>query len=163
MLQKFRTIDVIWDLANKNFHETIELSSSDEQGRRIVVQVLDNGQVVDLTGVGLNLYWETKDKHYMGLDNFTALDVRKGLFELYATTELLSNVGTLKGHLYLVTVEGEAITSLSLDINVNLGINTEAVESHNSFSALTDALARVEKLHLDIADYLVEENESWGI
>lgn len=157
MLDNFRSQSITWDRANNKFHEVIELSSSDERGRRLVVQVLDNGQQVDLTGNGLNLYWETPDKHYMGLDNFEALDIRKGKFGLYVTTEMLSHIGKLNGLLYLVDMEGRATTSLKLDINVNRGINVGAVESQNSFSALTDALGRL--VNIESQEILRQQQE----
>lgn len=149
MLNNFRTIKRTWDRADTKFRDEIVLSSSDENGRKIEIQVIDNGQVVDLTGVSLNLYWETPDKHYNGLDSFTAKDIKKGVFELYPTTGMLSHVGKLKAWLYLVTMQGETITSVEIPITIERGINTNAVESQDSFSALTEGLARLVAIETD--------------
>lgn len=157
MLNNFRTIRRTWDKANTKIHDEIVLSSSDEHGRRIEVQVLDNGQVVDLTGVGLNLYWETKDKQAIGLDNFSASDIQRGIYEIYPTTEMLSNVGQLNAWLFLVTMEGDAITSTELPIRIKRGINTQAPESQDSFSALTDALARL--VNIESQEVLRQQQE----
>lgn len=147
MLNDFRRIDITWDRANKRIYDPIQVSSSDEDGRKLVVQVLNGNQVEDLTGASLNLYWETKSKHYRGLDLFDVIDAKKGLFELYFTTGMLSNIGQLNAHLYLIG-DG-AVTSEPFKIRVLRGVNTDTVESSNSFSTLSDALARVVNIESD--------------
>lgn len=162
MLNKFRSIDYTWDKANKTMRENVETMSSDERGRKLVVQVLNNGQVEDVTGVGLNLYWETKDRHHNGLDNFDLIDAKAGIFELYFTTGMLSNIGDLRANLHLINLnagsEG-AITSKPFTIEVRRGINTEAVESEDSFSALTEALNRVVEIETQEQERIDNEKE----
>lgn len=142
MLQDFRKIDITWDKANQRIYTNLRTSSSDEHGRKLVVQVLNNAQVEDLTGVNLNLYWETKNKEHNGLDVFNVIDASKGIFELYFTTGMLSNIGELNAHLHLLDGTG-ALTSELFKITVFKGIDGEAVESSDSFTTLTKALTRV--------------------
>jgi len=67
MLKEFRSIDVYWDKATRRIYEEIRSSSSDEKGRKLTVQIVNDGQIQDLTNVALNLYWETQDGENRGL------------------------------------------------------------------------------------------------
>jgi len=101
MLNDFRNVDVIWDKATKNFVEKIRVASSDERGRKLTVQVVNGGQVENLTGSTLSLYWITENKEHQGLDEFTQVDATQGIFEIYYTTEMLGNIGKLRANLHL--------------------------------------------------------------
>lgn len=158
MLDQFRSIDITWDKANKRIYDNVKAVSSDEQGRKLVVQILNNNQVEDLTGASLNLFWETKSKHYQGLDLFDVVDAEKGIFEIYFTTGMLSNIGRLNAHLHLLDGNG-AITSELFKIHVSKGIDTEAVESEDSFSALTESLNRVAEIETQEQERIDNETE----
>lgn len=157
MLDKLRSINLTWDKASRKFYKNIRASSSDERGRKLVVQILNNNQVEDLTGASLNLYWETKSKHHQGLDLFDVVDAEKGIFEIYFTTGMLSNIGVLNAHLHLLDGTG-AITSELFKIRVSKGINTEAVESEDSFSTLVEALNRVVEIETQEQERIDNEN-----
>lgn len=148
MLNNFRKIDITWDKADQNIIEIIRTSSSDENGRKLVVQVLDNGQTVNLKGTELRLYWETKNKHYIGFDRFELADAENGIFELAFSTGMLSNIGTLKANMHLMNVEDETVIVTSEPFNVEVfeGIDSESIEATNSFTALTDALVRLTRI-----------------
>lgn len=143
MLDNFRSINLTWDKASGKVYKIVRTSSSDEAGRKLVVQILNDGQVEDLTGATLNLYWETKDKEHNGLDVFDEVDVSKGIFELYFTTGMLSNIGDLNSHLHFFDGQG-FITSEPFKITVFKGVDTDAIESSDSFTALTEALIKVD-------------------
>lgn len=147
MLDNFRKIDITWDKANRKIYDIIRASSSDENGRKLVVQVLDSGSTVNLKGNNLRLYWETKDKHYTGFDEFELIDAEHGIFELHFTTGMLSNIGKLRANLHLMNTDDLlVITSEPFQITVFHGIDNEAIESTNSFTALTEALVRLSRI-----------------
>ncbi len=137
MLSQFREIDFIWDKATKTFIKEIRVASSDEHGRKMTVQIVNDGQVEDLTGSSLSLYWITKDEKHQGLDLFTPIDVTQGIYELYFTTGMLSNIGSLRSNLHLIDSVG-AISSEPFTITVFQAIDGEAVQASDSFSALTE-------------------------
>ena len=150
MLNEFRSQRIIWDKANNNVYEKIEAHAGDTNGRKLVVQVINSGVVEDLTGASLSLAWKGRDN--VGLDAFTDVDLEKGLFEIYYTTEMLTNVGILKASLVLIDVNGR-IESKSFDIHVNKSnVDDEAVQSENSFTALTEALVKVSQYQAEIDD-----------
>lgn len=156
MLTEFRTTDLIWDKANRKFYDNIEANESDQNGRRLTVQVLNQSVIEDLTNATLSLYWKSLNGN-KGLDAFTAIDASKGLFEVHYTTGMLSNSGKLKAHLVLVDVEGRII-SHEFTITVSKGIDDSAIESSDSFTALTTALATVNEYDKKIEDFKAETN-----
>ncbi len=145
MLKEFRSIDVYWDKATRRIYEEIRTSSSDEKGRKLTVQIVNDGQIQDLSAVSLNLYWETEDGQNKGLDPFDPLDAENGIYELYFRTGMLANVGRLKAHLHLVDVNG-AITSEQFTIIVFEGVDVNAMASDDELSTLNQALIEVQNV-----------------
>ena len=137
-LDNFRTIELIWDKANKSIIKTIKTASSDTTGRYFSVKVLDEGQEVDLTGAKLQLYWEHPNFNTNGTDDFTTIDT-KGLFKLTFSDEMLTNVGELNAHLVLTMPDGK-ITSDGFPIEVFKGTTTGVVVPSNGNDILVDAL-----------------------
>jgi len=142
LLDNFRTQKIIWDRANKNIFETIEANSGDSNGRKLVVQVIDQGVTENLSGTTLSLGWKSR-KGAKGLDAFNVVDASKGIFEIYYTTEMLSNIGNLEASLILIDSTSR-IESSTFTISVRPStVDDESVESENSFTALTEALVKV--------------------
>ena len=149
MLNEFRSQKIIWDKANNNVYEKIEAHAGDTNGRKLVVQVINAGVVEDITGFNLSLAWSSRSGNH-GLDAFTDVDLEKGLFELYYTTEMLTNAGSLDASLVLVDKNGR-IESKSFKIVVNKSnVDDDAVQSENSFTALTEALVKVSQYQAEI-------------
>ena len=159
MLKEFRSIDVYWDKATRRIYEEIRSSSSDEKGRKLTVQIVNDGQIQDLTNVALNLYWETQDGENRGLDPFEPLDAENGIYELYFRTGMLQHVGKLNAHLHLVDTTG-AITSEPFTIFVFEGVDVDAVTSDDELSALTQALVQVNNLETTYAPRLTAAEQS---
>lgn len=143
VLNEFKTQQITWDKATKQFHEKIEANSGDTNGRKLKVQIINNSLVENLTGVTLNLAWRTKDNSNFGLDVFKVIDATKGIFEILYTTEMLSNVKKLKASLVMIDSTGRT-ESNEFDIDVKPSVvNDGSVQSQNSFTALTSALVKV--------------------
>lgn len=155
MLDDFRSTSITWDKATRRIYSPITANASDSNGRKLNIQVVNSGQIENLTGATLHLYWETKDKAHDGLDAFDASDISKGEFELFYTTGMLSNVGELNATLVLVDSTGKVVSDW-FKITVTRGINEGAIESENSFSSLTQALIDISNLEQNYAPRLNE-------
>ena len=153
MLDEFRSTNVTWDKATSRIYSPVTANESDENGRKLVVQIVNGGQVEDLTGASLHLYWETIDKRYEGLDAFKAVDLKKGEFELPYTTGMLSNQGLLKASLVLIDTVGRVVSE-RFKITVSEGIDDDAIQSEDSFSSLTQALIDISDLEQNYAPRL---------
>ena len=159
MLDKFRETAITWDKANRKVYEPLRVSAGDNKGRKLSVQVVNGGVIESLSGASLSLFWETKDKAHKGLDAFTAVDATKGEFEIYYTTGMLSNEGVLNANLVLVDTSGRVVSE-PFKITVFKGIDDEAIQSSDSFTALTEALAQVGNINnkADRAELLALES-----
>ena len=154
-LDNFRTQKIIWDRANKKIFETIEANSGDSNGRKLVVQVINQEVTEVLSETTLSLGWKSR-KGAKGLDAFNVVDASKGIFEIYYTTEMLSNIGNLEASLILIDSTGR-IESSTFTISVRPStVDDESVESENSFTALTEALVKVNDLEDNYAPRLNE-------
>lgn len=153
MLNEFRSTNITWDKATSRIYSPVTANASDENGRKLVVQIVNSGQVEDLTGATLHLYWETRDKAHDGLDVFKAVDLKKGEFELSYTTGMLSNQGVLNANLVLIDTVGRVVSE-RFKITVTEGIDNDAIQSENSFSSLTQALIDVSNLEQNYAPRL---------
>ena len=153
MLDEFRSTNITWDKATSRIYSPVTANASDENGRKLVVQIVNSGQVEDLTGATLHLYWETRDKAHDGLDVFKAVDLEKGEFELSYTTGMLSNHGVLNANLVLIDTVGRVVSE-RFKITVTEGIDNDAIQSENSFSSLTQALIDISNLEQNYAPRL---------
>lgn len=153
MLDEFRSTSITWDKATRRIYSPIAANASDSNGRKLNIQVVNSGQVENLTGATLHLYWETKDKMQHGLDAFTASDISKGEFEIFYTTGMLSNVGELNATLVLVDATGQVVSDW-FKITVARGIDGDAIQSENSFTTLTQALIDISNLEQNYAPRL---------
>ena len=159
MLQEFRSQKIIWDKAKTTFYEPVQASSGDSNGRKLIVKVLNNGVEENLTGATLSLSWHSKTDTN-GLDAFTPIDISKGEFEIYYTTGMLSNFGKLSASLVLTDASG-VIESLPFIITVHKSnVDAEAVQSDNSFTALTQALVQVGNLEAAYAPRLTAAEQN---
>ena len=150
MLENFRAQKIIWDRANKKIFEKLEANSGDSNGRKLVVQVINQEVSENLSGTTLSLGWKHRNGA-KGLDAFNLIDASKGIFEIYYTTEMLSNVGNIEASLILIDSTGR-IESNAFTISVRPStVDDEAVESENSFTALTEALVKVNDFESQLA------------
>ena len=154
-LDNFRAQKIIWDRANKKIFEKIEANSGDSNGRKLVVQVINQEATEVLSGTTLSLGWKSREGG-KGLDAFRVVDSSKGIFEIYYTTEMLSNIGNIEASLILIDSTSR-IESSTFTISVRPStVDDESVESENSFTALTEALVKVNDLEGNYAPRLNE-------
>ena len=149
-LDNFRTQKIIWDRANKKIVETVEANSGDSNGRKLVVQIINQEVTESLSGTTLSLGWKSRNGA-KGLDAFNVVDASKGIFEIYYTTEMLSNIGNIEASLIFIDSTGR-IESSTFTISVRPStVDDESVESENSFTALTEALVKVNDFDAQLA------------
>ena len=153
-LDNFRTIELIWDKADKSIIKTIRTASSDTTGRYLSVKVLDEGQEVDMTGAKLQLYWEHPNFNTTGTDNFTAVD-NNGLFHLSFSDEMLTNVGELNAHLVLTLSDGK-ITSDGFPIQVFKGADDGVVVPTNGSGLVKQIEGKIDKGNVTLNDLTQE-------
>ena len=150
VLDNFRTIELIWDKANKSIIKTIKTASSDTTGRYFSVKVLDEGQEVDLTGAKLQLYWEHPNFSTNGTDNFT-ISNNGGLFKMTFSDEMLTNIGELNAHLVLTLSDGK-ITSDGFTIEVIKGADDGVVVPTNGAGLVKQIDGKIDKGNVTMND-----------
>ena len=157
MLANFRTEELVWDKASSYIYESYRASTSDERGRRLLVRIVNGGHEENLRDYDLSLAWEHENNGNSGLDAFEQVGEEDGVYELYYTTGMLSNFGKLEANLFLTNGQ-ESITSEPFIIEVFKGINMESVESSDSFSTLTEYVARLKGLEGNFNQWEEAEN-----
>ena len=146
MLDNFSTQQITWNKANNRVYSPIKANSGDTNGRTLEVQILNGGTVEDLTGKSVNLAWRTKDGAFNGLDVFEAIDATKGMFKIKYTTGMLSNVGELSASIVIIGTNERIESSSFVIIVERSNVNDASVQSENSFTSLTTALAEVQDI-----------------
>lgn len=154
MLNEFRTQKLSWDKAHAHIHQVVSANGGDANGRKLQVQIVNNGVVEDLTGASVSLAWKTKNGANFGLDAFEAIDATKGIFEIYYTTEMLTNEGVLRASLVLIDTVGRVESNAFALTVYKSNIDDDAVQGENSFTALTQALISVNDLEANYAPQL---------
>ena len=153
-LDNFRTIELIWDKANKSIIKTIKTASSDTTGRYLSVKVLDGGQEVTLNNAKLQLYWEHPNFNTSGTDDFTVVD-NKGKFTLTFSDEMLTNVGELNAYLILTLSDGK-ITSDGFPIEVFKGADGGVVVPTNGSGLVKQIEGKIDKGNVTLNDLTQE-------
>ena len=153
-LDNFRTIELIWDKANKSIIKTIKTASSDTTGRYLSVKVLDGGQEVTLNNAKLQLYWEHQNFNTSGTDDFNTVN-NGGLFKLTFSEEMLTNIGELNAHLVLTLTDGK-ITSDNFPIKVFKGSDSGVVVPTNGNGLVKQIDAKIDKGNVTLNDLTQE-------
>lgn len=137
--------------ANDYQIETQFAKEGDYNGRELVVQITNAGEVSSQTGVSLNLGWYHNDAGNSGLDPFTAVDASKGIFKITYPTEMLI-AGDVTASIQVL--DGEKITlTRNFKITVEKNpLNEDAIVSENSFTVLQEALKTVSRYDSRIAN-----------
>lgn len=137
--------------ANDYQLETQFVKEGDYNGRELVVQITNAGEVSDQTGVSLNFGWRHDSVGNTGLDPFTIVDASKGIFKITYPTEMLI-AGDVTASIQIL--EGVKITlTRNFKITVERNpVNEDAIVSENSFTVLQEALKTVNQYDSRIAN-----------
>ena len=153
-LDNFRTIELIWDKANKSIIKTIKTASSDTTGRYLSVKILDGGQEVTLNNAKLQLYWEHPNFNTSGTDDFNTVN-NGGLFKMTFSDEMLTNIGELNAHLVLTLADG-TITSDGFLIEVFKGADDGVVVPTNGSGLVEQIDGKIDKGNVTLNDLTQE-------
>ena len=153
-LDNFRTIELIWDKANKSIIKTIKTASSDTTGRYLSVKILDGGQEVTLNNAKLQLYWEHPNFNTSGTDDFNTVN-NGGLFKMTFSDEMLTNIGELNAHLVLTLSDGK-ITSGGFPIKVFKGADDGVVVPTNGNGLVEQIDGKIDKGNVTLNDLTQE-------
>lgn len=157
VLDNFRKIDMQINKANY-YIDTQMAKEGDYNGRELVVQITDAGEIKDQTGVSLNLGWRHDSVGNAGLDPFTVVDISKGIFKIAYPAEML-NAGLVTAVIQVVE-SGKITLTRNFKITVeNNPIDEDAIVSENSFTVLQEALVKVNDLEANYAPRLNEVTE----
>ena len=154
VLDNFRTIELIWDKANKSIIKTIKTASSDTTGRYLSVKILDGGQEVTLNNAKLQLYWEHPNFNTSGTDDFNTVN-NGGLFKMTFSDEMLTNIGELNAHLVLTLSDG-TITSGGFPIEVFKGADSGVVVPVNGNGLVKQVANKIDKGNVTLNDLTQE-------
>ena len=134
------TIDI-----NKKPFQTITANVGEVASRFIRITILDNNIPLDLTGVTAYLYAKKADGNKV-FNSVTIEDTKNGVVLAELTSQILAIEGSVKLTL-LLTKNGNKLISKQFLLNVEASIvDDEAIESSNEFTALTDALKKVNNI-----------------
>ena len=138
-LDKFRQVDVLLNRANDYQLETQFVKEGDYNGRELVVQITNAGEVSNQAGLSLNLGWHHSVIGNRGLDPFTVVDASKGVFKIAYPTEMLFP-GDVTASIQII--DGDKITlTRNFKITVEESpIDENAIVSENSFTVLQEML-----------------------
>ena len=141
--------------ANDYKIETQFAKEGDYNGRELVVQITNAGEVSNQTGVSLNLGWHHNVVGNSGLDPFTTVDASKGIFKITYPTEMLT-AGNVTASIQVLE-SGKITLTRNFEIIIEQSpIDESVIVSENSFTALQEALVKVNGLEDNYAPRLNE-------
>ena len=142
--------NLVLDINKKPF-QTITANVGEVASRFIRITILDNNIPMDLTGVTVSLYAEKPDGKKV-FNSVAIEDKTNGTVLANLTSQTLVVEGLIKLTLLLVK-NGAKLCSKQFLLNVDSSIiDDKAVESTNEFTALVEALGRVNNIDSKFED-----------
>lgn len=136
--------NLVLDINKKPF-QTITANVGEVASRFVRINIVDKSIPMDLTGVTASLYAEKPDGNKV-FNNVTIEDKTNGIILAELTSQILAVEGLVKLTLLLVK-NGGKLCSKQFLLNIDSSIvDDEAIESTNEFTALVDALGRVNNI-----------------
>lgn len=155
-LDQFRSTLIKLDKANQFALENQFAKQGDANGRVLRVQLSNAGIIEDQSGIELNLKWRNIAKGNEGYDSFEVEDASQGLYKFVYPTAMTSVPGTLECDIEIVE-NGTLTNTRSFRITVEgSAVSDSAAESDNSFTALQEAVLKVNNLEENYAPRLTE-------
>ena len=148
--------NLVLDINKKTF-QTITANVGEVASRFIRINIVDKSIPMDLTGVTASLYAEKPDGKKV-FNNVTIEDKKNGIILAELTSQILAIEGVVKLTLLLVK-NGARLCSKQFLLNVDSSIvDDKAIESTNEFTALTNALDRVNNIDSRLEYYVKTVN-----
>ena len=148
--------NLVLDINKKPF-QTITANVGEVASRFVKITILDNNIPIDLTGVTASLYAEKPDGKKV-FNSVTIENKKNGIILAELTSQILAIEGFVKLTLLLVK-NGARLCSKQFLLNVDSSIvDDKAIESTNEFTALTNALDRVNNIDSRLEYYVKTVN-----
>lgn len=136
----------------------ITVVSGDTDSNQFDINLFENFQPVNATGNNATIIFKKPDNTTV-YQNLTVVDASKGKFRCFLSSQTIAVPGTVKAEVALY--EGTTrLTTTRFEFRVSESLlNEDAVESSNEFSALTEAVAKVDNMEQTLNAHL-EDNEN---
>ena len=141
------------DLTKKiNTNQSIVIKKDDNASHRFLINIFNNSTPYDLTGLSAKIYFQKYDNTKVFLDCVLD-DAITGKISCLLTTQVVSVCGLSNAEVTVYGTTGEILTTLSFIYVVSNTIrDDEAIESTSEFTALTNALVKVNNWDAQFGD-----------
>lgn len=148
-LDQFRNVDLVIDRANDSFVQKQFVSQGDYKGRMLTVQVTNNGNIGEVTGLTLNLHWHNEASGITDLSAFTVINKSTSVFGIEYPQHMMT-----PGKVYasIQVIQNGKVTNLKeFELTVQkLAGQPVGIVGKAEFSALVAVLADSNKFRTDI-------------
>lgn len=148
-LDQFRNVDLVIDRANDSFVQKQFVSQGDYKGRMLTVQVTNNGNIGEVTGLTLNLHWHNEASGITDLSAFTVINKSTSVFGIEYPQHMMT-----PGKVYasIQVIQNGKVTNLKeFELTVQrLAGEAVGIVEKAEFSALVAIMADSNKFRTDI-------------
>jgi len=136
---------VTMDLSNRIYNnKAIIIKKNDTNSHKFMLSILDNSVPYPLTGYSAKIYIEKRDSSKVFLSCMID-DALNGKISSLLTTQSLTCAGLTTAEVTIYGTAGEILTGMSFNFIVSDVVRDDAaIESTNDFSALTEAIVKVD-------------------
>lgn len=146
-LDEFKTDKILIAHANEKITKTFMAKMGDDSGRKLELQITNEGEIVDLTGYRVYLMWSHESGNHKGIEQFTASDATNGLFELEYPPTMLNHAGMLHAYVQILNSANDVINTLTFRIYVQSdeGV-TSGTEAGDLYATFKQLMAEFEEM-----------------
>jgi len=156
------------DLQKKmNINQSIFIKKNDNKSHKFLINIFNNSIPYNLTGATAKIYFLKKDGTKVFSDCILDNAI-SGKLSVLLTTQVATCVGSVATEITIYGTSGEILTSVTFNFNVLENIrDDEAIESTSEFTALTNALIKIDTAvenigTIDTLNTILEDNISTG-
>lgn len=146
-LDEFKTDKILIAHANEKITKTFMAKMGDDSGRKLELQITNEGEIVDLTGYRVYLMWSHESGNHKGIEQFTASDATNGLFELEYPVTMLNHAGMLHAYVQILDAANTVVNTLTFRIYVQSdeGV-TSGTEAGDLYATFKQLMAQFEEM-----------------
>lgn len=146
-LDEFKTDKILIAHANEKITKTFMAKMGDDSGRKLELQITNEGEIVDLTGYRVYLMWSHESGNHKGIEQFTASDATNGLFELEYPATMLNHAGMLHAYVQILDAANTVVNTLTFRIYVQSdeGV-TSRTEAGDLYATFKQLMAQFEEM-----------------
>lgn len=146
-LDEFKTDKILIAHVNEKITKTFMAKMGDDSGRKLELQITNEGEIVDLTGYRVYLMWSHESGNHKGIEQFTASDATNGLFELEYPATMLNHAGMLHAYVQILDAANTVVNTLTFRIYVQSdeGV-TSGTEAGDLYATFKQLMAQFEEM-----------------